>query len=85
MDAYATGYVTWIGGRFAGTRRTQMSNHERETVVKEKSGGGPLAAVIVVIVLVVFGYWAVNTFIATDSGDGGVDVTIEVPESGDGS
>lgn len=61
-----------------------MSEHH-ETVVKEKSGGGPLAAVIVVIVLVVFGYWAVNTFIASDAGDGGVDVTIEVPEGGDGS
>jgi hypothetical protein len=60
-----------------------MSNHEREkTVVREKSGGGPLAAVIVVIVLVVFGFWAVNTFVANDAGDGGVDVTIEVPEGG---
>lgn len=59
-----------------------MSSQHDKTVVREKSGGGPLAAVIVVIVLVVFGFWAVNTFVANDGADSDVNVTIEVPEGG---
>ncbi|MFP5331381.1 MAG: hypothetical protein ACLGHX_03315 [Acidimicrobiia bacterium] len=63
-----------------------MSEHDNEG--SQKSGAGPLAAVIIVIILVAFGYWAVNAFLASDTGTGGIDIEIEIPQddsSGDGS
>lgn len=41
-------------------------------VVKEaeKSSAGAIAAVIVALLLVLFGWWAVNTYMASDSADG---------------
>ncbi len=51
---------------------------QHDHTVEKKSGAGALAAVIVTVLLVVFGFWAVNTFIAND-GEEGVNVQIEVP------
>ena len=57
-----------------------------QVVVKEseKSSAGAIAAVIVALLLVLFGWWAVNTYMASDSGDGvpdeiGITITDEEP------
>lgn len=44
-----------------------------------KSGAGALAAVIVTILLVIFGYWAVTSFLANDGSSTGVTIEIEPP------
>lgn len=46
---------------------------------EKKSGAGALAAVIVTVLLVVFGYWAVTTFVANDGSSTGVTIEIEPP------
>jgi len=57
-----------------------------QVIVKEaeKSGSGAIAAVIIALLLVLFGWWAVNTFVAADGGDVvpdeiGITVTEEEP------
>jgi cytochrome b len=54
----------------------------QEVVHREerKSGAGPLAAVIVTVLLVIFGFWAVSSFLANDGTNTGVTVEIAPPE-----